>query len=203
MSQREFGFTLVEVMIALMIFSVVAVLAFSTVDATGRASRSIEREMDDLLALQRLVQMVSSDVYQAQPRPVREPVGTAYRAPILADIRNTYFFEVTRGGNANPLGVQRSTALRVGYRLEEDELIRAQWPVLDNLLATEPDEIIMLDGVLAVQMRFLPTEGAEWVQEWPLGGANAPASQPPPRAVEIIIEHEYWGELRRMFEVTS
>ncbi len=194
---RQNGFTLIEVIVSLAIFSTIAALSFLAFDQTQRASRAITEQMIELQALQRTLQTLGSDLAQLQPRPVREPGTPTSRAALLADVRNLYVLELTRGGYANPLGVPRATAQRVAYRVDEGELVRTQWPALDNPLSIEPRERVLLENVERFEVRFL-VDGDNWIVEWPpLGGSGGGR----PRAVEIIIEHEQWGEIRRLVEI--
>ncbi len=195
---RQAGFTLIEVMIALAIFATMAALSYLLFDQSTRASSSISNQMSELQLLQRTLQSLSSDLAQLQPRPVREPGSPTSRAALLADTRNLYVLELTRGGYANPLGVPRATAMRVAYRLDEGDLVRTQWPALDNPLNVEPRELVLLEDVVRFELRFLGDTGAEWLQQWPPFGGGGGGR---PRAVELIIEHERWGEIRRLVEV--
>lgn len=197
-ASREAGFTLIEVMIALAIFATLATFAYLVFDQSTRTSASITQQMSDLQLMQRTLQTLGNDLSQLQPRPVREPGSPASRAALLADTRNVYTLELTRGGYANPLGVPRATAMRVGYRLEDGELIRVQWPSLDNPLNAEPREQVLLENVERFEVRFLGDSDDTWVLQWPpLGGGGGGR----PRAVELVIEHERWGEIRRLVEV--
>ncbi len=191
------GFTLIEVMIALAIFSFVAAISYATFSQAALASRSISDEMQALQTLQRSLQTIGNDFSQIQPRPVREPTGTSERAPLLADARNLYVVELTRTGYANPLGLPRAGAQRIGYRFEEGELIRAQWPALDNALSNEPVEIVLIDQLENVEFRYLGQGDDNWTAEWPVGGVGGGR----PRAVELIFQHDRWGEIRRLIEV--
>ena len=183
--------------VSLAIFSTIAALSFLAFDQTQRASRAITEQMIELQALQRTLQTLGSDLAQLQPRPVREPGTPTSRAALLADVRNLYVLELTRGGYANPLGVPRATAQRVAYRVDEGELVRTQWPALDNPLSIEPRERVLLENVERFEVRFL-VDGDNWIVEWPpLGGSGGGR----PRAVEILIEHEQWGEIRRLIEI--
>ena len=193
------GFTLIEVMIALAIFAVVATISYATLSQAAQASRSISDEMQALQTLQRALQTIANDFAQVQPRPVREPVGSAERAELLADSRNTYLVELTRGGYANPLGMQRASAQRVAYRFEDGELRRVQWPALDNPLSNEPVEFVLFEDIERVEFRYLPAGSDNWGTQWPQPGAS-PA---PPRAIEVFIEHARWGEISRLVEIAG
>ena len=195
---RQTGFTLIEVVVSLAIFATIAALSFLAFDQTQRASRSITQQMVELQALQRTLQTLGSELSHLQPRPVREPGTPTSRAALLADVRNLYVLELTRGGYANPLGVPRATAQRVAYRVDEGELVRTQWPALDNPLSIEPRERVLLENVERFEVRFLVEGRDNWIAEWPpLGGSGGGR----PRAVELIIEHEQWGEIRRLIEI--
>lgn len=195
---RQAGFTLIEVVIALAIFATLAALAYMTFDQSARASSAISTQMSELQLLQRTLQSLGSDLAQLQPRPVREPGTPTSRAALLADTRNLYVVELTRGGYANPLGVPRATAMRVAYRLDDGDLVRSQWPALDNPLNAEPRELVLLEDVVRFELRFLGEGSTEWLPQWPpLGGGGGGR----PRAVELVIEHERWGEIRRLVEV--
>ena len=182
---------------AVFIFSVISTLSWQIYEQTANMSLRLDTEMARLLELQRAMQTLSNDLAQYHPRPVREPIGDGWRAPLIADARNTFLLELTRSGYANPLQAPRATSQRVAYRIEDGELIRAQWPVLDPVVATEPDEVVVLDQLEQFLVRYLPAGATDWVSEWPPTGA---ANQPP-RAVEISLVHEYWGEMRRVIEV--
>ena len=195
---RQAGFTLIEVVIALAIFATMAALSYLVFDQSTRASTRITEQMSDLQSLQRALQAIGNDLAQLQPRPVREPGSPTSRPPLLADVRNVYTVELTRGGYANPLGLPRASALRVAYRLEDGELIRSQWPALDNPLNAEPRELVLLEDVARFELRFLGEGTDTWTNEWPPLGGTARGG---PRAVELVIEHERWGEIRRLIEV--
>lgn len=197
--RHQSGFTLIEVVIAFAIFSTLAILCYRSLDQASRTKFIISEQMSELQLLQRTLQSLGSDLSQLQPRPVREPGTPVSRAALLADTRNVYVLELTRGGYANPLGIPRATAQRIAYRLDEGELIRTQWPALDNPLSIEPQERVLLEDVVRFEVRFLAEGGENWVPQWPPLGGGGDSGRP--RAVEILIEHESWGEIRRLIEV--
>ncbi|MFK8053525.1 MAG: type II secretion system minor pseudopilin GspJ [Woeseiaceae bacterium] len=192
---NQHGFTLLEIMISLAIFSTIAAFSYATFSVAARESRAINENNAALGELQRMLQWLTNDLMQYQPRSVRDPVGTIRREALLADSRNDYLLEITRGGHANPLGLQRASAQRVAYQLDEDTLLRVQWPVLDPVIATEPVSIELMSGIERIEINFLGDSADSWTREWP-----GPAGRKRPRAVEIIIEHERWGEIRRLLE---
>jgi general secretion pathway protein J len=140
------------------------------------------------------------DFGQLTPRPVRDELGDG-RLPVLrADARSLELVELSRGGWSNPLVLPRPAVQRVAYRIEEDRLIRRQWPVMDRTLATEPAEATLLEGLRDIRIRYLA--GNEWTEQWPPdAGAGAAALALRPRAVELVLVIEGLGEIRRVVEV--
>ncbi|MEL7311979.1 MAG: type II secretion system minor pseudopilin GspJ [Pseudomonadota bacterium] len=192
------GITLVEVLVAIFVFGILSALSWQIFFQALDTDERLTLEVNELLELQRAFSVVSRDFGQYHPRPVREPVGNAWRPPLLADARSNYIVEITRTGYGNPLQAPRSTTQRIAYRFEDGEVIRAQWPVLDPVVATVPQETVVLDDVEQILFRFLGEADDSWSEQWPPLNAT---TAPPPRAIEVRIVHEYWGELRRVIEV--
>jgi general secretion pathway protein J len=195
------GFTLLEVLVAMAIFAIVAYMSYGGFDAVLKQQQILEASSARLRNVQYAVRQIVMDFGQIQPRPVREELGEGSRGALIAEGRDLMTAELTRAGWANPLGRNRPTLQRVAYRLEEGVLIRSYWPVLDRLLEEEPAEIELLDGVVDFRLRFLPAED-EWSEVWP-----APSLPPNPRllprAVEIVLELEDWGEITRIVELAG
>jgi len=198
--RRAAGFTLLEVLIAVAIFAVVGVMAYGGLQAVLTQQTIARDNADRFRELQFAVQQVSRDLLQLNPRPVREPLGDGYRPALYSDPRSEVLLEFTRGGWTNPLGQARAAVQRVAYALEDGVLLRRHWFVPDQTLGEEPVEREVLTGVLEVRLRFFGAGG--WSEEWPAGGAGAdPALRP--RAVEVVLELEDWGEIRRLLEVPN
>jgi general secretion pathway protein J len=111
--------------------------------------------------------------------------------------------EFTRAGWSNTAGLARPTLQRVAYRLDQDGLWRDYWRVLDRTQTSEPVRVKLLTGVRSVAFRFL-SPSQEWVDRWPQPGGN-PLEQERlrPAAVEVIIDLEDWGQIRRVIEVAG
>ena len=75
------------------------------------------------------------DIEQVVPRTVRDEYGDA-QSPLVGGED----LQLTRAGWRNPGGRQRSTLQRVGYALEEQQLVRYCWSVLDRAQDSEPLE---------------------------------------------------------------
>jgi len=198
----ERAFTLIEVLVALAIFGVLAVLSYGALGQTLNSAELLNDRMDRLQAVQRTMRVLSEDFFQLAPRPVRKELDEFFGAALQTDFQSGYILELTRGGWRNPVSVPRSTLQRAAYQLDEDELIRYHWNVLDRTLANEPIAVVLLDDVESIGFRFLQDNG-DWTEQWPPLTMPGPLGmRHRPRAVEIILQLADQGELTRLLEVT-
>ena len=199
--QRGSGFTLIEVLVALAVFGVLSVVAYMALGQTLANAELLGERMARLEAIQRTIRYLDSDLMQAAPRPVRGLLGDGYEPAIRSSFASEYALEVTHGGWTNPAGLPRGTLQRSAYRIEDDELIRYHWRVLDRTINNEPIETVLLDGVESIQFRYLTTEG-EGSEQWPPANVPGPGGfRLRPRAVEVVLTLFDEGEIRRLVEV--
>jgi general secretion pathway protein J len=202
---RQHGFTLLELIVSIAIFTIVGALAMGGYNQLVKQSGIAQEKMQRVRKVQAAVLKMSQDLEQLEPRPVRQPLGSATLPALLADNRNQVLMEFTRAGWSNSAGVQRSTLQRVDYRLQDKKLYRDYYTVLDRTLANEPVSAEILDKVHAVTLRFMD-QTRTWQSQWPpLSGTGAQpgpaAARARPFAVEITVELEDWGKIVRVVEL--
>ena len=197
------GFTLLELLVAVAIFAVVGTLALSGYTQLQKQSEYAEQRLERTREVQRAIQTLAQDLEQAEPRPVREPLGESQLPAVFAGDSIDYKLQLTRAGWSNTAGLARPSLQRVGYRLDQDGLWRDHWPVLDHTLATEPTRRKLLGGVRAVTFRFMDAN-RNWVERWPAVDAGPQTDgRARPAAIEVTLELEDWGTLRRLVEVAG
>lgn len=199
--RRTTGFTLIEVLVAVAIFGVLTTLSVMTISQTLSSVEFLSDRMDRLQAVQRTMRYLGGDLMQAVPRPVRDELGDGFLPAMRTNPGSIFALELTHGGWSNPAGLPRGTLQRSAYRLEEGELIRYHWTVLDRTFANEPIETVLLDDVESLLFRYLQANG-EWIEQWPPVTVQGAASyRLRPRAVEIVLTLQDEGEIRRVLEV--
>ena len=200
-ARRQRGFTLIEILVALAVFAILAALAYGALSQTLTSAELLNERMDRLQAVQRTVRLLTQDFMQLTPRPVRDELGDNFEPALQTSLISGFALEMTRGGWNNPIVLPRATLQRVAYRIEEDELIRYHWRVLDRTLANEPIGVTLLDGVDSIVFRFMQSNG-DWTEQWPPQSAPGQLGlRTRPRAVELTITLEDEGEIIRLLEV--
>ena len=198
---RVRAFTLIEVLVALAVFAILAALAYGALNQTLASAELLSDRMDRLQALQRTMRLLSDDLQQLAPRPIRDELGGSYGPALDTGFQSGFAIEMTRGGWNNPIVLPRPTLQRAAYRIEDDELVRYHWNVLDRTLSNDPIGVVLLDGVEGILFRFLQDNG-EWTEQWPPSNRSGPLGvRLRPRAVEILLQLTDEGEIRRLVEV--
>ncbi|NOQ89120.1 MAG: type II secretion system minor pseudopilin GspJ [Gammaproteobacteria bacterium] len=199
-SSRQKGFTLLELLIASIIFAIMAIMAYGGLANVMDNSKASQTALKRLQQVQQSVSVLNRDFLQILPRAVRDEYGNVQPA-LSAGNNIDNLVEFTRGGRVNPANLLRSTLLRVAYRFDDEKLVRLQWPQLDNAPGAEAKQTILIDDVENVTIRFLDQNG-EWQEQWPPlnsgGGINA-GSTTELTAIEIVLQLNDWGDIRRLY----
>lgn len=201
---EERGFTLMEVLIAVTITSVIGLGVWQVISSVMNSRDRVDQVAEDFDGLQKTMLLLERDITQLVNRPARDVYGDF--SPSLTTRDDAFVLMLTRQGWRNPLGLRRSGLQRVGWEFTGTELRRRYWPVVDQGQEDESIDILLLDSVLEFEVRFLDREG-KWQEEWP--GENVMAQLMPgarpdialPRGIEVTLEHERFGEMTRTFSL--
>jgi general secretion pathway protein J len=195
------GFTLIEVLVAMAVFAVLSALAYMTLGQTLSNSEMLTERMDRLQAVQRTMSLLSTELLQAAPRSIRGDLGDTQPA-LISDFGAAFALQLTHNGWPNSAGVPRSTQQRTAYRIEDDELVRYHWNVLDRTASNIAVATVLLDNIESLTFRFLQQNG-EWTEQWPpTSGQPSSDTNLLPRAVTIVLVLPDEGELTRVVEVS-
>ena len=201
--RRHYGFTLLEVLIAVSIFSIIGLSAHHVLQLVISSGAGAAANSEALSRLQRAMFLISNDLEQVVDRPVRDG-RREWTGALVAD-HDAYLLEFTRQGWRNPLQLPRSNLQRVAYALQRfpdpiapgryaNSLLRYHWRVRERTPDGRPQGTVLLENVLDARFRFLDREGV-WHSAWPDNGAEAL-----PLAVEVDIETKSAGMVRRVFQ---
>jgi general secretion pathway protein J len=207
---RSFGFTLIEVMVAVLLLAVLSALGYETLAYVHKARDGSVAAFDRLREVELGIHTLVADFEQLEPRPVRQPVGDGYLGAIVGDTRTQDLAILSRGGWANTAGLSRGTLQRVTYAFDAGKgvLYRSYTTALDVPLSVQPVRRELLKNVASVTFRFMDSN-AVWQPQWPPPGAQSPVPATSvvaplrnrPVAVEITVELKDWGKIVRIVEV--
>jgi general secretion pathway protein J len=202
----QHGFTLLELLVALAVFAIMAAAAYSGLRSVLSTEAAVAAEANRLAQVQMAWHFLEQDIEQILPRGIRDEYGTEQPALRSGGLEGNLLV-FTRTGWDNPLGQPRASLQRLAYRLEQGRLLRLYWVTLDRSGASEPQETTLLDEVRELRVRFLDDQDT-WQKEWPApdntttGNPAATADdngQALPRAVEVSMTLNDWGEITRLF----
>ncbi|MGH8355671.1 MAG: type II secretion system minor pseudopilin GspJ, partial [Pseudomonas sp.] len=77
-------------------------------------------------------------------------------------------------------------------------LERVYWVVLDQAVDSQPRVQRVLEGVTALELRFLDKDG-QWHNQWPPDPEQQPRRLP--QALELKLQHRRYGQLTRLLRL--
>ena len=193
------GFTLVEVLISLFIFSLISTGAYlalaSTLDARERAEARIEA-VEHLAAARRIM---ADDFAALTYRTNRDGLG-GFIDP-SREFADEDVLSLTRRGRPNPGGAfPRGDLQRVSYRVEGGQLIRSYLPHENPGQVERARDRVILDGVAAMAVAPVQPERGEGtvrvVSSVPLNQLIATGGLP---AVSLTLTHADGTTTRHVF----
>ena len=201
---RSRGFTLIEVLVASSIFSIVSIAAFAGFQVINKTKAQQEYALNQLTELERTFLIMSQDISQMIPRAISDELG-GVRRPIEVSNYSGTVLEFSRAGWVNPAPESlptRSEIQRVAYTAIDGKLQRTTWYQLDRMIEGTEIKRTLLTDVDALRWRFLDS-AREWQDSWPPTDADPDAPFPMPVAVQATVEHSKLGDLTRLYVVTD
>jgi len=194
------GFTLIEILIAMVIFALIGMGAYSLLSNTLLISDSVEIHTSRLAELQRAVHRMQQDVEQFSFRQTRNEFGD--KRPLLRGetgfSNNSGYLEFTRTGWNNPAALPRSDLEHLLYKLEDGTVWRLSWFFLDGGSEEADLKRPLITGVEKLTVRFLGPDN-QWLEQWNTAGENQ--IERLPRAISIELELYEKITLRRVFRL--
>jgi general secretion pathway protein J len=195
---RNSGFTLIEVMISILIFSILATGAYEILGAAVMTEEVSGKKMQRLGEIQRAVNLMDHDFEQMAYRRNRYP---AYNATKYIWAGKNIFnsddwgIEFVRTGFFNPGAMlDRNELQRVVYRLKENNLERGTYARSDPANTKEPNWEVVISHVTNFELRFrVSMNSLAWYQS-----IN---SNKLPFGVEVSLVLDDVGKIRREYYI--
>lgn len=186
------GFTLVEMLVALFVFALIAAASAALLRSSVDSEEASREALDAVSAIRRMNIILDRDIGQAVARPHRDRTGAIQTAFFGNDGSRPLVFTLVRRGWTNYDDEPRSSLQKVEYRFVDGRIERRAFPRVDGADPAPPTTVI--DDIGALAIRYLH-EG-EWRDRWDPSGPDLM-----PAAVEITFEHSPSGVIRQVFLV--
>jgi general secretion pathway protein J len=174
------GFTLLEVLIALAILALIALLGYRAVSSLTGSEARLSTESARWRGLDAAFARLEGDMRLAQPRDVR-----------TGDAREPAWFGGLDAAGNSELRVSRAgpefstepgmAGQRIGYRLRDGALEVLYWPHFDEPAHMVPAAYALAGGITGFEVDYLDSDGG-WRTSWPVLGESVV-----PRAVKIVL----------------
>lgn len=179
------GFTLVEALVSLFVFSIVAGGAALLLTQTVSAQKQVAAAHESLRGLQITRALLAADLAQIAVRSVRADTGGHAPLFVGGDAEAAMAFVRAAGARDASFGATNRLAY-VRYVIEGDRLVRYSRAELDTGPTELGERRVLLEGASALKLQFF--DGGRWVDAW--AGASAP------KAVALEASVERYGEVR-------
>lgn len=188
LTRGQVGFTLLEILVALAVFAILSMMAYSGLAAILEARESTRPRSALLAQLQATWYFLNEDLGLVVDRPIRDELGSQESA--FSNGHGNEILVFTRTAPtwtaAAPTSLQR-----ISYRVDKGALYRQVWGMLDRTPETQYRRKKLISTDL-VEINFYDDKTQSWQ---PYTSSNGTI----PKALAISIKLANLGMVRRLF----
>ena len=192
---KQAGFTLVELLIALVIVAIISVMAAMGLHQLINIDTKLRKVNQNVKQLNLTMWRFEHDITQLQMRRVLDNSGDP-EAFITINNNDLRFTTAVMPANLAQNGATDFS--RVEYKLVGNQLERITYPVVDRVAATKHYTEILLNNVNSVYWKFLDSQH-QWQSSWAVSGVGAKR----PLAVQMNINLSNGMNIQRYILLTT
>lgn len=196
------GFTLIEMLVAIGIFAVIAVISYSGLSQFLHNRALLQQRTDRLHSLHTAMLLLEQDLRFAVARPVRDGFGDPEPVLVAGSDNELAPGELLRLTTARP-SVELAPAQRlerVAWRLDDGTLLRVSWRVLDRDQDSEELSRAVLRDVRDLDLEYLrwsaETQTLQRSSGWPDTGTL-------PVGVDLLLTLDSGDQYRRVLVMAN
>lgn len=183
--QKQRGFTLIEMMLALAIFALLGLMGYQILQGVMRNGELTREHVTRLEEMQRLFSLLDRDISHAMI-PAQDETISGTRPAFISN-RPEALLQLTRRNATLPGStLPRSTLQAIRWRLADQQLIRET--VEDNAITAR------FNGIEKVTLRYW--SAGRWLPQWR-------AAFSLPQAIEVTLNTAHYGKLSRVIIVSG
>ncbi|WP_227734306.1 type II secretion system minor pseudopilin GspJ [Yersinia proxima] len=190
---KQQGFTLIEMMLAIALFSLLSMAGYQLLQAVLRNSELTHQHATRLADIQRAFTLMERDISHARIRPIVPSSLSATNDFHVSRVGKNHSLTLIHDNWRNPAAfLPRSSLEKVTWQIQQGKLERLSHHQPDNQ-QTRPKLSVSLDNINTFKLRF-------WSQgRWQDGWSN---SRTLPEGIEVTLETGDFGNLQRVFFLT-
>jgi prepilin-type N-terminal cleavage/methylation domain-containing protein len=163
MSIQRKAFTLIELMVTIAIFALIASMSYYSLSASFNNGVAQESHSEELFQLQKTLNFLERDITQTSSQQI-----------------------VLDQSGLQIVTLQNDQLLAIKYSVNSNQLFRK-----DITNPSEQRVLGLLDQISSANIKILDQQ-SRWQSEWNRG------SMGPAKAIEIQLNHPYWGNLIKL-----
>jgi len=196
MKIKTAGYTLIEILIALSVFAILATITSSAMYHAFDTRARVAKQADRLNTIQLAIAMIGRDTEQILERAVRG--NEMHLFP--AFVGQSHYLEFTRNGLVNPNSLEQlSTLKRVAFVCRGDKLIRRSWQILDTPDRKHYQDRVLLNNLDECSFAYL-AHNRQILSEWHEDAVQQNQKREAlPVAIQVTITLHDWGNMSLLF----
>lgn len=189
------GFTLLEVLVAVAIFALLGLVAYSGLDAALKAKSRLDDENHRWRGIALFWFRLEQDLAAVVDRPIRRQDGQASLPSLVGEAK--VVGEYGAQLELTSLGADQGSTLpleprRLGYRLREGRVELLRWPTLDSPAHSRPHISVLLNDVVRLDFSYRDRNGI-WSERW-----SGTDNEHSPTAIRILMRLNNGEEITRI-----
>ena len=157
------GFTLIEVLIAIIIMTVIAVISTNILQSSLSSREFTNQSLERIKKINLASNLVRRDFRQSVNVPMKDLYGQPLKATFLSpEGSKRIIFTVL----VNRYSEETSGVRRVEYLFNENSFIRRQYFAGNPYSSSDYSESVLFEDIDDVKISF--SDGIKWVNSWPL-----------------------------------
>lgn len=197
--KKQIGFTLIELMVAILIFAVISIISYRTLASLVTTKQIVTTTQDKWNGIGNAISWLTTACSRAIPLVVRDENGVIIPAVIGKDNISGKFdaqLELTLSGYIRDPIYGSAAPKRLGFRYINNQLFLVTWPALNRVITTQPQVDLLMDQVASFKQAFLYPD-KQWRDEWPPRGVSVDKM---PYGLKVIIVMQSGEIIMRQWE---
>ena len=197
---KTYGFTLIEVMVALAVFAILSAITSQALYHAFDTRARINEQANQLNAVQLAMVLIRRDTEQVIERSIRGNEMHLF-PPFIGQPR---YLEFSRGGFVNPTSVERhSTLTRIAFICTGKKLVRRSWDNVDTPNRKLYHDKILLNNLEKCSFAYL-SNARQILSEWREYAVQQDQKKETlPLAIQLSLTIHQWGNMNLLFDIPT